>query len=215
MSLNVAVIKASFERVKPNADKTVTRFYEILWTDYPESKALFANVDIPLQKEAFIKALGYIVENLDDTAKLVNYLRAMGGRHANYGLDSELPFQWMGNSLIKALGEGLGTAWTTELLTEWTAAYAIVSGTMIEGMKSAHPVRRDNVTSFKSHKPTAVASPSQSNSFELPANVVAEISRAAHDFVQARLEKEYQNAIRAEMEKLNGRDFLNSIKKVG
>jgi len=132
MSLNVEMIRSSFDQAKPIADQVATKFYEFLWGDYPGSEALFEGVDMDDQKQSLMGGLTYIVDNVDNLDRLVPYLKKMGGRHTKYGAEDE-HYAWVGGSLIKTFAFFFEDAWTTELEEEWVKAYAVVAETMIAG----------------------------------------------------------------------------------
>ncbi len=132
MSLNVELIRSSFEQAKPIADKVADKFYEFLWADYPASAALFEEVDMKRQKKALIGALVYAVDHVDQPDKLVPYLKDMGKRHVPYGTKPE-HYEWVGASLLKTFAHFFGEEWTDELNQEWTAVYSFIAETMLEG----------------------------------------------------------------------------------
>lgn len=84
MSLDVELLRDSFEKAKPIADEVSKKFYEFLWEDYPASKALFETVDMKAQKKALIGSLVFVVDHVDQPEKLVPFLQEMGKRHVKY-----------------------------------------------------------------------------------------------------------------------------------
>tara|TARA_Y100000590_G_scaffold428536_1_gene539971 strand:+ start:281 stop:868 length:588 start_codon:yes stop_codon:yes gene_type:complete len=142
MSLNVELIRESFEKAKPIADKVADKFYENLWGDFPVAKALFENVDMKVQKKALVNSLVFIVDNVDNPDKLVPYLKKMGTRHVPYGTEEE-HYAWVGQSLLKTFAFFFGDEWTDELESEWTTAYQFIAGTMLEGAAEYIPQSGD------------------------------------------------------------------------
>lgn len=138
MSLNVELIRESFEQAKPIADQVADKFYEFLWGDYPVSKTLFESSNMKKQKKALIGSLVYIVDHVDQPDKLVPYLQKMGERHLGYGTQAE-HYEWVGNSLIKTFAHFFGENWTAELEQEWTNAYIFIADTMQEGATNSIP----------------------------------------------------------------------------
>jgi hemoglobin-like flavoprotein len=132
MGLNVDLIRESFEKAKPIAGKVADKFYEILWEDFPASQALFEDVDMKAQKKSLMAGLTMVVDNVDNTDKLVPYLKDMGKRHLKYGAVEE-HYDWVGQSLIKTFSFFFGDDWTEELEGEWVTAYGVVSSLMLEG----------------------------------------------------------------------------------
>ena len=135
MSLNIELLRSSFEKVKPIANDVADKFYEYLWTDYPASKAIFEGIDMKKQKGALLGSLVHIVDNLESD-KLPTYLKKMGGRHVNYNTADE-HYDLVGASLLKTFAYFFDDEWTDELQTAWADAYAVISSLMIEG---AHEV---------------------------------------------------------------------------
>lgn len=138
MSLNVQLIRDSFELAKPMADKVADKFYEFLWGDFPASKGLFEGVKMKNQKKALIGSLVYIVDHVDKPDELVPYLQKMGERHNAYGTEAE-HYDWVGQSLLKTFAFFLEDAWTAELEEQWTLAYTFIAQTMLEGANNSTP----------------------------------------------------------------------------
>ncbi|MDB9787119.1 globin domain-containing protein [Bacteriovoracaceae bacterium] len=138
MGLNIKVIRESFAKAVPIADKVVTKFYQNLFADYPQSTVLFENVDMKKQKKALIGSLVYIVDHVDQADDLIPFLKGMGQRHVSYGTQEE-HYEWVGKSLLKTFAEFLGDGWTKEVESEWINAFDIISTAMLEGAKAALP----------------------------------------------------------------------------
>ena len=138
MSLNIELIRESFEKAKPIAGEVADKFYEFLWGDYSQSKALFEGVNMDKQKKALIGSLVFIVDNVDNAEKLVPYLHSMGERHTAYGTQKE-HYAWVGQSLLKTFAHFFGEDWTKELEGEWIKAYNFIAETMMEGAAAVVP----------------------------------------------------------------------------
>ncbi len=134
MSFDPKIIKESFELAKPIANDVVDKFYEFLWSDYPESKALFDGVNMNHQKKALLNSLVFAVENCDNTDKLIPYLEAMGSRHLNYGTQEE-HYPIVGATLLKTFEFFFKEKWTPELNEQWSNCYGVISSVMISGAK--------------------------------------------------------------------------------
>lgn len=138
MSLDINMIRSSFEKAKPIAGDVANKFYEFLFQDYPAAKGLFTDVNMAAQKKALINSLVYIVDHLEDGEKLTNYLKKMGSRHVNYGTEPE-HYSWVGQSLLKTFAFFFGDEWTPELKSQWTQAYTFIAETMLEGAENKTP----------------------------------------------------------------------------
>lgn len=139
MSLEVDLLRSSFERIKPQATEFVDKFYYNLFTDYPSTKPLFEETDMSVQKTKLLDALILVIQNLTSTSVLATALKQLGERHKRYGI---LPkhYPYVGNSLIKTFSEFrpklTGPDWTPELQTAWLDAYSAIKNLMLEGAEA-------------------------------------------------------------------------------
>jgi hemoglobin-like flavoprotein len=132
MTLNVELLENSFAPVKSNGLEFAKRFYSILFSDYPEAKALFANSHMEKQSQQLFQSLVFTIDNLREPEILSNALKGLGARHIKYGvLPQHYPI--VGSSLLKTLEVTLGTAWTPDVQSAWTDAYGVVTQLMLEG----------------------------------------------------------------------------------
>lgn len=138
MSIDINIIRESFEKAKPIAVEIADKFYETLWSDFPAAKNLFLDSDMTKQKKSLIHSLIYVVDNIDEPQKLIPYLESMGERHLKYGTKEE-HYDWVGSSLLKTFAHFFGQDWTEELKQQWTLAYSFIAETMKEGAKKSIP----------------------------------------------------------------------------
>jgi hemoglobin-like flavoprotein len=99
------------------------RFYEILFTRYPQVRSMFGR-DRSKQGEMLQAALVAVLERLEDAPWLTETLGAMGLKHLDYGVTDEM-YDWVGECLLAALAEIAGDAWTPEVAGQWTEAYGV------------------------------------------------------------------------------------------
>ncbi len=147
MSLNVDLLRSTFEQVKPIAGDAVTYFYDLLFKNYPEAKQLFKSTKMAQQKKLLINSLVFIVENVEDPAKLVPYLKKMGARHVKYGTEPE-HYNWVGQTLLDTLSHFFAENWTSEAEETWAAAIEFIATTMLSGTQTKAkdtPKVQDNV----------------------------------------------------------------------
>jgi hemoglobin-like flavoprotein len=129
MALNVPLLRSSFDLVVAREPQLTTRFYEILFARYPQVKPLFGRHTSAAQAQMLQQALIAVMEHLEDAAWLGATLGALGAKHIDYGVTPEM-YGWVGDSLLAALADAAGEAWTPELAGAWTEAYGAVSGLM-------------------------------------------------------------------------------------
>lgn len=138
MSLNVELLRTSFNAVAPSADKLTEVFYATLFERYPSVKPLFADLDMETQGKRLVQSLVTIVGNLEDGEKLSTFLKKLGFDHVGYG--AEAPhYDAVGECLLHALSVVAGDLWNDELTQAWTDAYGAIAGLMLEGAAGAQP----------------------------------------------------------------------------
>ena len=136
MSLNVTLLRESFQAIAPRADYLADRFYSQLFLDYPEQSARFQDTDFADQQQKLIGGLSAIVRQLDDEEALIPFLQRLGERHAEYEL-TEADYRAASDTLVKVLSEVAGgETWTDEYETAWNEAMETVSKVMYESFFS-------------------------------------------------------------------------------
>jgi len=132
MSLNVELLEQSFALVAPQGDELVDAFYRNLFSDFPQVKPMFENVDVTEQKQKLLASLKLVVENLRRPDTLIPALEGLGSRHVEYGAQ-EAHYPAVGQTLLKSLAEIAGDAWNDELNEAWSDAYGEISKIMFAG----------------------------------------------------------------------------------
>lgn len=134
MSLDVALLRSSFDLVVQRSPQVVSRFYEIFFARYPQVRPMFGKTPDALvrQQQMLTDALVAVLDHLEDAPWLQGTLFALGKRHVAYGVADEM-YAWVGECLLAALGEAAGDAWTPELATQWAAAFGAIRDMMIAG----------------------------------------------------------------------------------
>lgn len=206
MGFEAKIVKDSFELAKPIADKMVKRFYENLYTDFPQTRTLYFEGQLPDQQLAVQKAIVYIVENLDNKEKLGTFLKTLNDRY-EFRLNDPMNSHWVKTSFMKTLGEVFGKDWTTELSENWEMAFQMVLSYLVDSSSKKNspskPFELATVISFPGGVTLSggVSSPSVPNC-ELPTEVKNNIRDEARKTVHSLLHREYQAALNAEIESL-------------
>jgi hemoglobin-like flavoprotein len=136
MALQVSVLEESFDLVAPRAEEVVERFYERLFTIAPQVQPLFADVDMPHQRQKLLTTLVLLRQSLRDLESVVPTLKALGARHVTYGALPE-HYPAVGQALLEAMAEIGGSAWIDDYTRAWTDAYQVVQDTMLSGTTEA------------------------------------------------------------------------------
>lgn len=140
MSLNVALLKETFERAKHENGGTTAlgmNFYKRLFEKYPSVKPLF-HTPPEEQHKKLMASLGAIIAGVEQPDRLLPYLHAMGIRHLRYKTENA-HYGAVGENLVAVLGEHLSEdgEWTAAMKESWEAALGVVAKTMIEAAE--HP----------------------------------------------------------------------------
>jgi hemoglobin-like flavoprotein len=136
MSLNVALLRSSFDLVVERQPQLTHRFYEILFDRHPRAKALFGRNTAVAQEKMLTDALVAVMDHLEDAPWLTSTLKGLGAKHKGYGVTDEM-YGWVGASLLATLAEVAGQDWTPALATAWTEAYGAIAGLMQSGAAEA------------------------------------------------------------------------------
>jgi hemoglobin-like flavoprotein len=136
MALNVPLLRNSFEMVIERQPQLTPRFYEILFSRYPQVKPLFGHKAQHKQAEMLQQALVAVMDHLEDATWLVDTLGAMGRKHIEYGVKDEM-YPMVGASLLATLAEVAGKDWTPELEAAWSEAYGAIASLMQQGAAKA------------------------------------------------------------------------------
>ena len=125
----VKLVQQSFSQVAPIADQAAILFYDRLFEVAPQVKAMFP-ADMAEQRKKLMATLAVVVNGLSDLPAILPAASALAKRHVAYGAKPD-HYPVVGAALLWTLEKGLGSAWTPEVASAWTAAYGTLSGFMI------------------------------------------------------------------------------------
>jgi serine phosphatase RsbU (regulator of sigma subunit)/hemoglobin-like flavoprotein len=131
--LDVEQIEQSFARIAPRLDELTMFFYTDLFSNHPELKPLFAQVDLLRQRRKLAAMLTLVVTNLRRMDVLVSALRSLGSRHVAYGATDE-NYEWTESSLMRSLERVLGDEWDEHTERAWAGAIGLVTSEMQAGV---------------------------------------------------------------------------------
>ena len=130
----IGLVQASFEMVRPIADQAAETFYQRLFEIAPHYRSLFKQ-DMRKQGDMLMSTLGLAVGSLNNLEAILPAVRALGQRHAGYGITAE-HYQPVAEALLWTLEHYLGDMFTPELKEAWVEAYTILAGAMIEASEA-------------------------------------------------------------------------------
>lgn len=131
------LIRESFPAIREMAGPVSLLFYGRLFALEPALRPMFRQ-DIELQGRKLMDMLTAVVDNLDHFEGLAPTLRALGQKHAGYGVRPE-HYQTVARALMWALGQALDTQFYPELRTAWLAIIEAVSLSMKKGAAELLP----------------------------------------------------------------------------
>ncbi len=129
----IKLVQTSFAQVAPIAATAADLFYGRLFEIAPEVRAMFPD-DLSGQKKKLMAMLGTVVAGLSHVDTLLPAVRALGKRHAGYGVSAE-QYAPVGAALLWTLEKGLDDAFTAEVEEAWSSAYTMLAGAMIDAAR--------------------------------------------------------------------------------
>ncbi|HVO51589.1 MAG TPA: globin domain-containing protein [Thermoanaerobaculia bacterium] len=132
------LVRSTFERLRPIPKSAALTFYERLFELDPALRPLFGH-DLENQAAMFVTALNLAVLELVEPDFIPQSVRALGTRHAHYGVEEPF-YATFGQALLWTLGRLLGESFTPEVRDAWSDAYETLAAAMKE---SAAEVRQE------------------------------------------------------------------------
>lgn len=127
---HIALVRTSFELVRPILDQAAMTFYDRLFELDPSLRRLFRSTR-EAQAQKLAQALAVVVKGLEHPAQLRGAIEAMGRRHTGYGVRPE-HYATVGEALIWTLEQGLGPSFTPDVRAAWVDAYSWLAFVMQE-----------------------------------------------------------------------------------
>jgi hemoglobin-like flavoprotein len=124
----IDLVQASWKQVLPVAETAAQMFYGRLFFLDPSLRALFRG-DMREQGQKVMAMLSFAVNGLARLDELVPTVKALGRRHAAYGVRPE-HYYTVGAALLWTLEQALGDAFTPAVREAWVAAYGVLANTM-------------------------------------------------------------------------------------
>jgi len=132
IGLEADILRNSFDLIAPHAEEVMSRFYDELFTRFPQVQPMFANTTKAKQMKMLLASLKLVIANLDNPDKLVPALKEMGKRHKGYGAVPE-HYTAVAETLMDVMKEFAGKAWTKQVHQAWSDALTLVAETMLGG----------------------------------------------------------------------------------
>ncbi|XP_072164893.1 uncharacterized protein [Diadema setosum] len=138
------LVQASWSTLGSDLEEHGAVMFAKLVTDNPQIGRLFpfgrknlsrdellVNPDLRAHGKRIMDTVGVAVSGLDDLELLVPILQDLGRRHVGYGVTKRY-FKPVGEALMYAIKQGLGSQFTAELEMAWLSVFKVVTDTMSE-----------------------------------------------------------------------------------
>lgn len=132
--MDIALLRSSFEQLKPQADDLAKRFYARMFSTYPQVRPLFKVTDFTEQRRKLMASVAAVVALVDRPEQLKPVLATMGRQHADLGVQPH-QYDFVRASMLAAMADHLGERWTAELSHTWDEALRFVSHEMCAGAR--------------------------------------------------------------------------------
>ena len=133
--MDIALLRSSFDAVRPHADDAAKAFYGTLLGTFPQVRPLFAKTDFTAQRRNLMATLAAVVQLVDKPDELLPVLDKMGQSHVDYGVTADM-YPYVSFSLLNTLAGYFGEKWTAEMSTTWGEALDAVSARMIAAQEA-------------------------------------------------------------------------------
>jgi nitric oxide dioxygenase len=128
----VQIIRSTVPALQAHGNAITTRFYSTLLSEVPSLNAVFnqANQANDHQAQALASALYAYALHVDDLGALSPAIEKICHKHASLYIKAE-HYAVVGEYLLRAMGDVLGSALTPDILSAWATAYEQLAGVMI------------------------------------------------------------------------------------
>ena len=132
----IEICKATAPVIAEYGEAITTRMYEILFENYPETKALFG--DAPEEQHKILAgAVAAYAANIDNLEVLGKAVEGMARRHVKTSVKPE-HYPMVGVSLLTAIKDVLGDAATDDVIDAWKEAYFFLADILIAREKELY-----------------------------------------------------------------------------
>jgi len=134
-----ALVKSTFDRLRPIPKSAGVVFYERLFELDPALRRLFRG-SVENQAAMFVTALNMVVAEFVEQGFVPQSVRDLGSRHEGYGVEDP-SYETFGEALLWTLGRLLGAHFTPEVRDAWSAAYEALAAAMKQAAAETRETR--------------------------------------------------------------------------
>ncbi len=132
----IEICKATAPVLTEHGEAITTRMYEILFSNYPETRKLFGEAPENQHKKLASAIVAY-ASNIDNLEVLGKAVETMAQRHVQTNVKPE-HYPMVGVSLLEAIKDVLGDAATDDVLNAWKEAYFFLGDILISREKEIY-----------------------------------------------------------------------------
>ena len=129
-----ALVRTTFDEIVPIAETAAAIFYTRLFELDPSLRPMFS-INLDVQGRKLMEMIAAVVHGLDDIEALMPTVRALGKRHAGYGVQDDR-YETVAVALLSTLELGLRAALTAEVREARETVYLLLADTMRAGATS-------------------------------------------------------------------------------
>jgi hemoglobin-like flavoprotein len=122
------LVRTTFARLAVMPEVTGALFYERLFADHPDLRALFKH-DMRIQGVKLMTMLAMVVYHLHEPGHVLPAIRDLGVRHVGYGVEVT-QYAALKDALLWTLEQALGEDYTPAVRDAWTVCYDDLAGAM-------------------------------------------------------------------------------------
>lgn len=126
---DILLVEQNFDRMLAVSEAFCQRFYQRLFTEFPQLLPLFDAVNIEGQHKKLFASMVLLIQYLRDSEMIVDYLQGLGARHQQYGIEAE-HFHWFIDNWIAVVAEFSGQDWHSDLEQAWRQVLEYVADVM-------------------------------------------------------------------------------------
>lgn len=132
-SRSLNIVKATVPLIQERSTELGVRFYDHLFSKYPELKNVFNQThQVTLQQPlALIQSIELVAQNLDNLDTLHNTIQQIAHKHRSVEVKAE-HYPIVGQIFLITLKEVLGSAATDDVLAAWAEAYEVIAAYFIQ-----------------------------------------------------------------------------------
>jgi len=134
-----ALVKGTFEQIRPLPKGTGLKFYGRLFELDPSLRPLFGD-NLENQSAMFVTVLQGAVLGLVEEGFVPTVVRDLGARHERYRVEEPF-YETFGEALLWTIGQLLGERFTPEVREAWSDAYETVAAAMKQSAAEAREAR--------------------------------------------------------------------------